>query len=1179
MQRFVQRSFLSLFIVLSVLLCPHLLFGAFSQESAVPATGNNATNYVFSAAFSFPYHSYGFQIHIYCNGSDIAGSPFTANVVNAQIFNFNTPYEYTTGTLNYTTKLAAGAYTYRFAATYLPTNTLTLDSITSGPAVIWGGAISGYVCNYNGAAMTGLTVTLSGSENESTATDGTGYYQFLCVNNGALTVSPAGSFSPANISFNNLSSMQPNENFKRTNTAPALTWTGESNYQSSGVYPHNGSRNADEFIFRIKYTDADNDAPSYVLLHILSNGSDIVGSPFPMSYTAGSYSGGAIYAVSTTLAYSSNYTYYFAAADCFSAAAQNTPVKSGPQINPTISGIVTNPLGQAVSGVNVTLTGDATMTTNTDSYGNYSFQNVLPNNNYTITPTCPYTMNPQTRTYANITTDQAGQNFSGSVPDGACQISWTGEQNYSGCGVYPVGGSTSTIVTYRIKYSDTLNMPPATGYPKLHIIKGGVEISSSPMVMIPANASATDFLDGVIYYSTTTLLTATDYTYYFEAKDYWNSNATVPAPQNGPQISNPPVLSFTGETGYQSTCISSAVAVSGSTFNYRILYSQTEGVPPQLNYPKLHIYQNGVEFSGSPYNMSYATGNYVSGAIYQYSTVISTQPGINISYSIEANNFYGSPAVQITGNGPTVYTLPVLSWLQGMSGAINAVIPVDSTPTFKVAYNNIYTTIGSTAPVITIFNNAGTVYSGPMQWDGITISTSGETFVTSIPCLPRGRYTYCINFQFPWPAPLCQPALPNGFYVDNPFPSETQLLPVPGTINAQPNLTITYPDNPVFEAIVIDSYSFTPAPGYPKLYLSLNGYTTSYTLTNAPGSNNYSVILPVSLSTGVWQYWYGLENINNTSEFATPYASIIVNSQPASYIIPAQPLAGPANTPPYFINVSPAIPTFAIVYVDTAGYTPATGYPKLYLQLSGTTTSYVMPQISNNNYAYTLTVPLSSGTWSYWYTFKNPYQSCEYSSSISSFVVTVPPPAAMPVNIANNSFVPTINNRLSWTGSTSKTITYQLYFGNDPSILRLVYEGKDTSFTLPPLEAGRTYYWQVNSIDSYGDVTQSAVFSLTTIAKPAHAFNYPNPFQAGREKTNIVFVLTTAGNVRVDIYSMFGELLFERTLFNLPAGINSFSYDGKDSGGNILFSGTYTCIITKENNKDGSDKCRLLIIR
>ena len=128
-------------------------------------------------------------------------------------------------------------------------------------------------------------------------------------------------------------------------TAPTLDWTGEGNYTADGLNPETGNT-VTTFVYRVKYTDADNDAPAsgYPKVHIKKSGSEITGSPFTMAAVdAGdsTYSDGKLYTYSKTLAtIGTDYTYYFEAQDANSAAATGTPtsVVAAPNVSDILSG-------------------------------------------------------------------------------------------------------------------------------------------------------------------------------------------------------------------------------------------------------------------------------------------------------------------------------------------------------------------------------------------------------------------------------------------------------------------------------------------------------------------------------------------------------------------------------------------------------------------------------------------------------------------------------------------------------------------------------------------------------------------------------------------------------------------------------------------------------------------------
>ncbi len=104
-------------------------------------------------------------------------------------------------------------------------------------------------------------------------------------------------------------------------------------------------------------------------------------------------------------------------------------------------------------------------------------------------------------------------------PDGygsAPVLNWAGDYGYSADGLNPHDGDEVTLFTYRVRYTDADGDAPMNGYPAVHILENGMEISGSPFVM---DYESGDFSDGAIYRFTATLPLGADYTYYFDAKD------------------------------------------------------------------------------------------------------------------------------------------------------------------------------------------------------------------------------------------------------------------------------------------------------------------------------------------------------------------------------------------------------------------------------------------------------------------------------------------------------------------------------------------------------------------------------------------------------------------------------------------------------------------------------------
>jgi len=99
-------------------------------------------------------------------------------------------------------------------------------------------------------------------------------------------------------------------------------------------------------------------------------------------------------------------------------------------------------------------------------------------------------------------------------------LDWAGDVGYQTDGIEPDEGKAGRLFTFRVKYKDENNHPPASGYPQLYLLKGDKQILSSPFVMKEEDPADTDYTDGKIYTYYIILSEAgDDYTYWFWARD------------------------------------------------------------------------------------------------------------------------------------------------------------------------------------------------------------------------------------------------------------------------------------------------------------------------------------------------------------------------------------------------------------------------------------------------------------------------------------------------------------------------------------------------------------------------------------------------------------------------------------------------------------------------------------
>ncbi|HLF85742.1 MAG TPA: PA14 domain-containing protein, partial [Nitrospiria bacterium] len=137
---------------------------------------------------------------------------------------------------------------------------------------------------------------------------------------------------------------------------------------------------------------------------------------------------------------------------------------------------------------------------------------------------------------------------------------------------------------------------------------------------------------------------------------YWSSpstpNAVIPQDHFSPPESsgNAPVLTWTGETGYTSDGLDPQIGNTMATFKFSIKYTDSDGNVPMAGYPRVHILKGGVEISGSPFAMSYFSGDYTTGVIYSYTALLSE--GTDYTHYFDAKDQTGLQAVA----SPTIPT-------------------------------------------------------------------------------------------------------------------------------------------------------------------------------------------------------------------------------------------------------------------------------------------------------------------------------------------------------------------------------------------------------------------------------------------------------------------------------------------------------------------------------------------
>ncbi len=451
-------------------------------------------------------------------------------------------------------------------------------------------------------------------------------------------------------------------------------------------------------------------------------------------------------------------------------------------------------------------------------------------------------------------------------------LSWTGEVNYTSDGLDPETGYPNTAFVYRVKYTDQDDNPPASGYPKLHIMKGGVPISGSPFTMSEVDGGDTTYSDGKLYaYSKSGLALGTDYTYYFEAKDVWNSPATgaPTSAKDAPDVTNrPPTLSWTGEADYISDGLNPETGYPTTNFVYKIEYADQDNEAPLSGYPKLHIMKGGMPISGSPFPMSEVDGGdttYSDGKLYTYAKG-GLEEGTDYTYYFEARDVWDISATGAPTSphgGPDIAPLgnqaPALSWTGEINYTSDGLHPETGYPNTDFVYRVNYADQdgdygdppAAGFPKLHIKKGGLDIEGSPFTMDqvdpGDTNYKDGKLYtVTKNRLGPGDDYTYHFQAKDVWNIPATGPPTTSTDAPDVANHAPTLFW------TREPNYTsdglnpeIGYPNTDfVYRVKYTDQDNDPPASGFPKLHIKKAGSDiegSPFTMDHVdPGDTNYT---------------------------------------------------------------------------------------------------------------------------------------------------------------------------------------------------------------------------------------------------------------------------------------------------------------------------------------------------
>ncbi len=610
--------------------------------------------------------------------------------------------------------------------------------------------------------------------------------------------------------------------------------TNNTMLMNGSVTPQSGNTST-LFTFQVKYNNTNNYPP-------IQKNVFIDGSPYTMTYISGTYTQGAIYQYQTTLGVG-NHTYYFyfnntgdfvrlPSSGAYYGPAVTYGGGGGPNNAPTLSNGFVNPQ----SGTpNTIFTYQVTYTdANNDApvikcvyIDNISYIMNYTSGSYYQGAIYQFKIQlglGNNHTYYFYFTD--GKNGTARLPTQGLYFGPTvtsSPSNNTAPNLYygyvaPTSGTTTTMFTYQVTYTDNENDPPAL---KLVYIDGLPYVMS---LVSGSNQTAASY-----QYKTSLLVGIHNYYFYFsdgQASSRLPTHGNYSGPSvtsGGPPPNNAPTLN-NGTVTPQSGNIT-------TKFTYQVYYQDLDSDPPTIK---------DVYIDGLAYTMSYVSGSYKTGALFQYNT---TLPAGNHTYYFNFSD--GQAAVRLPIQG--VYYGPSVSVPGGPNNAPTlfngTVTPQSGNASTVFTYQVYYKDLDNNIPVIksVFIDNKGYI----MSYVSGNISTGALYQYTTQ--LRGGNHNYYFYFS----DGVASARLP----VNGSYNGPTVIVPVPnnaptlfyGNVNpysGTPSTVFTYQvyyrdidnDAPTIKNVYIDGTPYT-------MNLVTGSYSTgvlySYQTTLNVGYHNY----------------------------------------------------------------------------------------------------------------------------------------------------------------------------------------------------------------------------------------------------------------------------------------------------------------------------------------------------
>ncbi|HVF42817.1 MAG TPA: carboxypeptidase regulatory-like domain-containing protein, partial [Pyrinomonadaceae bacterium] len=346
---------------------------------------------------------------------------------------------------NYTFTLLAGDGTYTVTATKAHYTFTPLSQTFAQPTTDKTADFAGALVNYKisgrvtegATGLSGVTLTLTGSQTSTATTDAQGDYSFTVKAEGAYTLTPSLAhygFTPQSQAFTNLDGDKT------------------ANFGAARIR-HNVSG---------RVTKPDGSALAGATVALNGSQTSTATTDAQGNYAFAGLAGGGDYAVTPTL---KHYAFAPASKEFKNLGANQTADFVGTLDTHNVSGRVTKPDGSGLAGATVTLTGSKSATATTDADGRYSFANLDGGGSYNVTASkTNYAVTPPARAFADLSANQTADFAAALVNYKISGRVTAGNGNGLGGVAVALTGSTTASATTGADGSYSFTVPAEGGY-------------------------------------------------------------------------------------------------------------------------------------------------------------------------------------------------------------------------------------------------------------------------------------------------------------------------------------------------------------------------------------------------------------------------------------------------------------------------------------------------------------------------------------------------------------------------------------------------------------------------------------------------------------------------------------------------------------------------------------------